>query len=145
MVDDILFSKYILNQLEPEEMDMVEKMLIDDNEAEAIVHASIAYSQENIDLISEFLDEDEMNFENNENSMENFARNRITMDSTKVNINQTKMNTKLSEHDKQVIAELVKSFHENEDLNQAFDDRLISFYQAHCPQMSIDDIRSTIG
>ena len=67
MVDDILFSKYILNQLEPEEMDMVEKMLIDDNEAEAIVHASIAYSQENIDLISEFLDEDEMNFENSEN------------------------------------------------------------------------------
>ena len=62
MVDDILFSKYILNQLEPEEMDKVEKMLIDDNEAEAIVHASIAYSQENIDLISEFLDEDEMNF-----------------------------------------------------------------------------------
>lgn len=145
MVDDILFSKYILNQLEPEEMDKVEKMLIDDNEAEAIVHASIAYSQENIDLISEFLDEDEMNFENDENSMENNARNRITMDSTKVNINQTKMNTKLSEHDKQVIAELVKSFHENEDVNQAFDDRLISFYQAYCPQMSIDDIRSTIG
>ena len=145
MVDDILFSKYILNQLEPEEMDKVEKMLIDDNEAEAIVHASIVYSQENIDLISEFLDEDEMNFDNDESSLENNARNQGDMDSTKVNKNQINMKTPLSDHDKQVIADLVKSFHENEDINQTFDDRLISFYQTYCPQMSEDDVRHTIG
>ena len=70
-------------------------------------------------FIAETFLEDVENFENDENSMENNARNRITMDSTKVNINQTKMNTKLSEHDKQVIAELVK-FIPKFDKNESF-------------------------
>lgn len=145
MVDDILFSKYILNQLSPEKMAEVERILINDNESEAIILANIAYSQENMDLIREFLDEDEINIEIDRNLANSSARNQRNIGSTNVKQNQITMKTTLSEHDKMIIADLVQAFHENEDVNQTIDARLISFYQAYCLQVSNEEAMEVVN
>jgi len=139
MINDVLFSKFVLNQLAPDEMKRVEKLLLSDKESEAILHTSIAFYESNIDLAKEMLGEDEFNMEKSvilSNSIDRIGTNH---DSIAMNKTQNTMNNNLSKHDRQQIEQLVESFHNNEDTNQTFNERLVSFYLQNCPNMTRDD------
>lgn len=138
MVDDILFSKFILNQLDSDEMARVEGLLLKNDEADAIIHSCVALYETNKELAEDMLGPD------NDSSFY-FDRIIDPFDSITTNKNNNAMNTIFSPSDRQQINELVQSFYNIEDKDQTLDDNLVAFYLLKCPAMTRHEAQSNIA
>lgn len=144
MVDDILFSQFILNQLNPEEMASVERLLLEENESKAIIHSTIAIYESNVDLAEEMIGEDEENIDIEKNSSFEYDRRPQRGRSIEMNKKQNAMNTSLSSKDRRTIEQLVELFHASEVKDRTLNDNLIAFIMSNCPEMKEDEALEVI-
>lgn len=152
MVDDILFSKFILNQLSSEEMASVERLLLEDNESKAILHSVIAMYESNVDLAEELIGVEEEINDTERNTPFEYDRKPQKVSSIEMNKKQNAMNTSLSSNDRYAIEQLVESFHGSEVKDRTLNDNLVTFILSSCPEMKeeealevIDKMRNSIS
>lgn len=135
-VDDITFSLFVGNNLSQAKMMEVEKLLIQNNEVDSSIQASILNHSLNRDRAEEMLGVD------SENKLEEILaskdRNMCHVDSREVNkekiiINSTTMNNKLSKEEILKVQELVVKFNESYNAELSLEENLVKFYLTQRP------------
>lgn len=142
-VDDITFGLFVNNGLSQAKMREVEKMLIEDNEADASLQACIL----NYSIHQELADE-LFGVENEKNI---YPEDRISLgtDSRIANngsliLKSTTMNNKLSKEEILKIQELVVTFNESCNAELSFEENLAEFYLTQRPGTSPEDAHEVV-
>ena len=138
-IDDFTFCLFVDNALSHEDMQKVEKQLIEVNEADATLHASMLSYTLNKDLADEML--------GIEKNVDQKARNVEEQDSRILNTESltqksTTMNNKLSKEEILKVQELVVKFNESYDGQLSLKENLVNFYLTQRPGAFPEDAYS---
>lgn len=135
-VDDITFSLFVGNNLSQAKMMEVEKLLIQNNEVDSSIQASILNHSLNRDKAEEMLGVD------SENKLEEILaskdRNMCHVDSREVNkekliINSTTMNNNLTKEEILKVKEFTEKFNESYNAEISLEENLAQFYLMQRP------------
>lgn len=140
-IDDFTFCLFVDNALSHEDMQKVEKQLIEVNEADATLHASMLSYTLNKDLADEML--------GIEKNVDQKARNVEEQDSRILNTESltqksTTMNNKLSKEEVLKVQNLVVKFNESYDAELSLKENLVKFYLSQRPGVFPEDAYSVV-
>lgn len=141
-VDDITFNLFVNNNLPQAKMIEVEKLLMQSNEIDATIQASILNNSLNKDMAEEMIGVD------NENKLEEILapqdRSTCCVDSKEVNkekliINSTAMNNYLTKEEILKVQELTEKFNESYNAEIPLEENLVQFYLTQRPGIFPED------
>ena len=143
-IDDLIFSKFVGNDLTHKQMEDVEQQLIADGEFSAAIEASVLDYENRQDEANSILGTEE-NDSSIENNSENVVRNQDFYDSeeTKTTSLTTKssiiMNIDFTKDEVLKIQELSAEFNNAENKDLTLNENLVAFYLAQRPGTAKED------
>lgn len=144
MVDNILFSKFVLNQLNHDEMIAVEKELMTGGEANSVLSATIANYELNEELADKMLGTEEIN-------KEKLSSPAINVESSSSKVVETSKNTTIMKNNNfpfansEAMEPLTNDFRNSENKDLSLDENLVNFYMAHVAGASKEEAKDCVA
>lgn len=142
-VDDIMFSKFVSNDLPQAKMIEIEKMLIEDGEINASIHASILNHSINKEYADDLLGTDEKNI--NKEYIYSSTGDSKDLNNESLNLNIKAMNCKLTKEEILKVQNLVGKFNESFNSDLSFEENLVKFYMLQRPGVLTEDALNAVN